>query len=91
VTHVLGCHVEMKRRPRRIYPLGATYQPHERAPEMTTVHLKAIRDATASIAGRPGVHRFDDFIILNDPGKNDLRKLVLQAKVHRFLASVARR
>ena len=91
VTHVLGCHVEMKRRPRRIYPLGATFQPDERAPQMTTVDLKAIRDATASIAGRPGVHRFDDFIILNEPGKNDLRKLVFQAKVHRFLASVSRR
>jgi hydroxyacylglutathione hydrolase len=88
VTHVLGCHVEMKRRPRRSYPLGATYQPDERAPQLTTAQLKAIRDATASIAGRPGVHRFDDFVVLNEPGKNDLRKLIVRAKVHRFLASV---
>ncbi|GIF50811.1 glyoxylase-like metal-dependent hydrolase (beta-lactamase superfamily II) [Asanoa ferruginea] len=87
VSHVLGCHVEMKRRPGRSYPLGATYQPHERAPQLTAGDLKAIRDATASVAGRPGLHRFDDFVIVNEPGKRDLRKLLIRAKVHRFLAS----
>ena len=35
VTHVLGCHVEMTGRPGRDFPLGATYQPDERALQMT--------------------------------------------------------
>jgi hydroxyacylglutathione hydrolase len=30
VTHVLGCHIEMTRKPGRDYPLGATYQSDER-------------------------------------------------------------
>ena len=35
VTHVLGCHVEMTGRPGRDFALGATYQPGERALQMT--------------------------------------------------------
>ena len=50
VTHVLGCHVEMTSQPGRDYPIGATYQPGERAPEMTTSQLTAVRDAAASVA-----------------------------------------
>ncbi|MDX6313258.1 MAG: hydroxyacylglutathione hydrolase [Streptomyces sp.] len=90
VTHVLGCHVEMTSRPGRDYPLGATYQPDERAPEMTTAQLTAIRDAAASVAGRPGVHRFDDFIIYNEPRRSDLLKLMARGLTHKIRASVSR-
>lgn len=69
VTHILGCHVEMTNQPRRDYPLGATYQPDERRPEMTTAQLAAVRDAAAKVAGRRGVHPFDDFVIYNEPSK----------------------
>lgn len=69
VTHVMGCHVEMTRRPGRDYPLGATYQPREAAPQMTVDQLRAVRDAAVSVADRPGRHRFDDVIIFNDPGR----------------------
>jgi hydroxyacylglutathione hydrolase len=67
VTHVLGCHIEMTRHPGRDYPLGALYQPDEPALEMTVAQLRDVRAAAAAVAGKPGVHPFDDFIIYNDP------------------------
>lgn len=67
VTHVLGCHVEMRSRPGRDFPLGAAYQPGERAPQMTVEQLARVRDAAHTVAARRGVHRFDDFLIYNDP------------------------
>jgi hydroxyacylglutathione hydrolase len=76
VGHVLGCHVEMTDRPARDYPLGATYQPHERAPQLTTARLAAIRDAARSVAAARGVHRFDDFVIYNEPRKTDMLRLM---------------
>jgi glyoxylase-like metal-dependent hydrolase (beta-lactamase superfamily II) len=88
VTQVLGCHVEMRTQPGRDYPLGATYQPDERAPQMTVAQLTEIRDAAASIAGKPGVHRFDDFIIYNEPRKSDMLKMVARGLTHKLLAAI---
>ncbi len=65
VTHVMGCHIEMTRTPGKDYPIGARYQPDEPPLQMTVQQLAAVRDATASVAGRPGAHVFDDFIIFN--------------------------
>jgi hydroxyacylglutathione hydrolase len=84
VTHVLGCHIEMTSRPGRDYPLGARYQPDEPALEMTVGQLRNIRAAAASVAGRQGEHRFDDFIIYNEPGRREQRKLAARARVHRI-------
>jgi hydroxyacylglutathione hydrolase len=67
VSHVMGCHIEMTRRPGRDYPLGATYQPDEPVLQMTTDQLAAIRAAAGPIADRPGVHPYDDFIIYHGP------------------------
>jgi len=83
VTRVLGCHVEMTDQPGRDYPVGATYQPGERAPEMTTGQLTAVRDAAASVAAERGVHTFDDFIIYNEPAKSDMRKLLARGLMYR--------
>lgn len=83
VTHVMGCHVEMTSKPGRDYPIGATYQPDERALEMTVAQLTAVRDAAASVAGRRGVHVYDDFIIYNDPGRGDLGKLMARGLAYR--------
>jgi hydroxyacylglutathione hydrolase len=83
VTHVMGCHVEMTNQPGRDYPIGATYQPDERALEMTTAQLTAVRAAAASVGGRRGVHGFDDFIIYNDPGRGDLGKLMARGLTYR--------
>ncbi len=67
VRHVMGCHIEMSRTPRKDYPLGTTYQPNEPPLQMTVVQLKAVRDAAVTIADSPGAHVFDDFIIFNGP------------------------
>ena len=84
VTHVLGCHIEMTRRPGRDYPLGARYQPDEAALEMTVGQLWNVRAAAASMASQPGAHRFDDFIIYNQPGLRDQLKLAARGLAHRI-------
>ncbi|HKD87139.1 MAG TPA: MBL fold metallo-hydrolase [Streptosporangiaceae bacterium] len=83
VTHVLGCHIEMTAQPGRDYPLGATYQPDERALEMTVAQLREVRAAARSVAGRQGAHRFDDFVIYNQPGARDQLKLIARGLVHK--------
>jgi len=69
VTHVMGCHIEMTRTPGRDYPLGCSYQPAEPPLQMTTRQLTAVRDAARQVAGRPGAHVFDDFLIVNGPAR----------------------
>jgi hydroxyacylglutathione hydrolase len=91
VTHVLGCHIEMTRRPGRDYPLGARYQPSEPVLQLTTARLAAIRDATEQAAGRPGVHRHPDFILYNEPGKRENRLLLVRAKLRRLQERLLRR
>jgi hydroxyacylglutathione hydrolase len=83
VTHVLGCHIEMTRRPGRDYPIGATYQPDEPPLEMTVTQLGEIRAAAASVAGKRGIHRFDDFIIYNEPRARDQLKLMGRGLLHK--------
>ncbi len=90
VTHVLGCHIEMTTQPGRDYPLGATYQPHERALQMTAVQLKDVRAAAASVAGKQGAHRFDDFIIYNQPGTRDQLNLIAHGLLHKVRARILR-
>jgi hydroxyacylglutathione hydrolase len=67
ITHVLGAHIEMSVTPRRDYPIGARYQPHERPLPMAPDRLPVIRAAAVSVARRPGVHAYEDFIIYNGP------------------------
>ncbi len=86
VTHVLGCHIEMTRTPGRDYPIGAQYQPDEPAPQMTPAQLTAVRDAAASVADRRGVHRFDDFLVYNEPRKRDMLRLTARGLAHKTLA-----
>jgi hydroxyacylglutathione hydrolase len=69
VTHVMGCHIEMTSVPGRDYPIGTKYQPDEPPLQMTVERLAAVRDAARSVAARPGVHAFVDFIIFNGPCK----------------------
>ncbi|HET9896899.1 MAG TPA: hypothetical protein VFQ44_18350 [Streptosporangiaceae bacterium] len=77
VTHVMGCHIEMSRGPRRDYPLGSRYQPDEPPLQMTVAQLTAVRDAARSVAAKRGAHTFDDFIIYNGPCRGAIiRQLV---------------
>lgn len=88
VTHVLGCHVEMTTEPGRDYPIGATYQPHERAPQMTVAQLKSVLKAASSVADKRGPHRFDDFVLYNQPGMRDQLNLIARGLLHRARARV---
>jgi glyoxylase-like metal-dependent hydrolase (beta-lactamase superfamily II) len=85
VTHVIGCHVEMSRRRGHDYPIGARYQPDERAPQMTPAQLTAVRDAAVAVADRRGVHRFDDFLIYNEPRRWDMYRLTARGVMHKAL------
>jgi glyoxylase-like metal-dependent hydrolase (beta-lactamase superfamily II) len=85
ITDVLGCHVEMKRRPRRDYPIGATYQPDERPLELTAAHLTAVRDAAAAMVGRPGVRRFADFIVYSEPRRRHTLALIARGRINKLL------
>lgn len=89
VTHVLGCHVEMRTRPGRDYPIGAPRQPDERAPQMTVDQLRAVRDAAHAVQGRRGVHRFDDFLIYNEPRRIDKFRLIGRGLVHQAFSRIA--
>ena len=91
VTHVLGCHIEMTRRPGRDYYLGCRYQPDEPPLQMTVGQLRALRDAAASVADRPGPHRFDDFLIFNGMGLRTQAPVVARALTSRALDAVRRR
>lgn len=89
VTHVLGCHIELTDRPGRDTPLGARYQPDERAPQMTVDQLIAVRDAAHAVADRPGVHTFDDFIIFNGPCTGAQLGLMARGLAHRARHAVS--
>lgn len=75
VSHVLGCHIEMTRRPGVDYPLGAMYQPDEPPLPMTMAQLVSVRDAARDLQGRRGIHRYDDFIIVNGVGTGTALRL----------------
>lgn len=65
IAHILGCHIEMSIYPRLDYLVRTSYQPHERPLEMTLEQLRSVRDAIATIDGKPGIYTFDDYIIYN--------------------------
>jgi hydroxyacylglutathione hydrolase len=67
VTHLMGGHVEMTNRPGHDYPMGANYQPDEVPLPMAPARLPTVAAAAHTVAGKPGVHVFDDFVIFNGP------------------------
>lgn len=71
VTVVLGAHIEMSTRPFRDFPLGSTWHPDEAPLPLTVRDLHTVRDAAARVAGRPGAHRFANFIIWNGPCRRE--------------------
>jgi hypothetical protein len=75
----------------RFPEIGATYQPGEVPLQMTVAQLTAVRDAAASVASRPGVHTFDDFIIFNGPCTSALPKMFARALAGRLRLSLTAR
>src|SRR6185503_6684143 len=65
VTHVLGCHIEMTRRPGVDYPVRTTFQPDEPPLQMTAGQLREVRAAADKVGG-PGRYVHPDFIICLD-------------------------
>lgn len=88
VTHVFGCHVEMTSTPGMDYPLGATYQPQERALQMAVSQLLDVREAAHSVANRRGRSTFHDFIIYNEPRRRDQLSLLSRGLLHRAFPRV---
>jgi glyoxylase-like metal-dependent hydrolase (beta-lactamase superfamily II) len=79
ITHAMGCHIEMTRRPGKDYPVGCRYQPDEPPLQMSVQQLIDLRDAARSIQDKPGAHTFDDFVILSGPPRRYMVKLVGRA------------
>ena len=71
VSVVLGAHIEMPALPFRDFPLGSTWHPGEAPLPMMVGDLQSVRDAATRIAGRPGAHRFANFIIWNGPCRRE--------------------
>ncbi|MDR7082746.1 glyoxylase-like metal-dependent hydrolase (beta-lactamase superfamily II) [Arthrobacter ginsengisoli] len=71
VKAVLGAHIEMSTRPFKDFPLGSSWHPDEASLPMTVRDLQTIRDAAVRLAGRPGAHRFTNFIIWNGPCRRE--------------------
>jgi glyoxylase-like metal-dependent hydrolase (beta-lactamase superfamily II) len=63
ISWVLGDHIEMKRTPRELYPIGTTYQPDERALPLTVRHIRELHEACEAMAHAPRRAVHDDFII----------------------------
>jgi hydroxyacylglutathione hydrolase len=91
VTHVLGCHIEMTRTPRRDYFFGSRYQPDEPPLQMTPEQLRGLRDAAVSVADQPGVHRFDDFVLFHGTGVRTQLPLMARGIVGQARDRVLRR
>lgn len=91
VTHLLGCHVEMTGRPGRDHPIGSTYQPDEPGLQLAPDRLRLIRDAAEAAQDRPGVSRFDDFVLYSAPRKADLARLMARGIAHKAWRALTRR
>ncbi|MGI8613177.1 MAG: MBL fold metallo-hydrolase [Nocardioidaceae bacterium] len=76
VTHVMGCHIEMSRKPGCDYPIGCTYQPDEPPLQLSVEQLVAVRDASLKVAHVPGPHVFADFAIFNGPCRSETGRQV---------------
>lgn len=79
VSQVLGCHIEMSRRPGRDYAMGARHQPDEPPLQLSVAQLHAVREAAHQARQRSGMHVHDDFIIFNGTGRLAIVKLLLHS------------
>lgn len=88
ITHILGCHIEMTREPKRDYFFGCRYQPEEPPLQMSVEQLRTLRDAAVSVADRPGRHRFDDFVLYHGMGVRTLLPMWARALVGRVWSAM---
>ncbi|MER5275097.1 hypothetical protein ABT025_04975 [Streptomyces sp. NPDC002809] len=88
MAHVLGRHIEMTSEWGRDSPLGATCQPDERGLRLAAADLVAVRDAAEGVAGRRGIHRFDDFVVCNEPRPVDQLRLMARGLAHKLRSAL---
>jgi glyoxylase-like metal-dependent hydrolase (beta-lactamase superfamily II) len=63
VAMVLGTHIEMKKAPRELYPIGTTFQPDEHALPLRSAHIQEWHAACEAMGPSPHRKVHDDFII----------------------------
>lgn len=63
VSYVLGCHIEMKRWQRQLYPIGTTYQPEEHVLQLRAQAIFQLLDACEAMGAHPQEDVHDEFII----------------------------
>lgn len=80
VSCLLGCHIELPRKPGGDYPLGARQHPDERPLPMTVPQLQALHKQAADCVDTPGVHAADDFILYSGMRTRDQLKLLLRSR-----------
>jgi len=83
-TAVMGCHIEMSRKPRHDHPLRATRHPGEAPLQLPVGVLAEVRDAARSVADRPGLHRFDRFVLVVGRGRRVRAQLGTRAVLGRL-------
>lgn len=88
VTWLMGCHVEMRSKRRRDYPIGSTYQPHEAPLQMAPDRLAAVLAAAESVADRSGARMFDDFAIYHGRCRGAVRLQIARTLGGRVLNGV---
>lgn len=84
VRYLMGCHVEMKMEPGMEYPMRSIYQPDEPPLQMEAGDLSVVAGAFDEIAGKPGVHRYDRFVIFNGPCYIATIKQIIAAKIQNY-------
>lgn len=63
ISDVLGAHIEMKRTPRQMYPLGTTFQPDEHPLQLTAAHIHELHAACEALGDSPQRDVHNEFII----------------------------
>jgi glyoxylase-like metal-dependent hydrolase (beta-lactamase superfamily II) len=63
VSHILGAHIEMTSEPRKMYPLGSTFQPDEHVLELDPGQLLELQKAVDALGDSPREDIHDQFIL----------------------------
>lgn len=63
ISHVLGCHIEMRSTPGEWYPLGTTYQPEEHALQLGRERIEELHEVCESLGDSPRRVVRADFVV----------------------------
>jgi glyoxylase-like metal-dependent hydrolase (beta-lactamase superfamily II) len=63
ISHVLGCHIEMRSTPEEWYPLGTTWQPEEHVLQLGKEHVEELHEVCESLGDTPSRVVRADFVV----------------------------